>query len=118
MHVREEAAADNEGTAGPEASDEHCAAGLAGVDIELAIQKRLLPYHLLETVKEFPGLLRFPCVPHRELDSPVQKEFESKTVGILNLAVCKQFYHFSKLCNLAAFRLFRKDRCVASGSSS
>ena len=79
-------------------------AQVEGGGIALATQEGLFQHHLQETMKVFQLLI--PYGSHRELDSAVEeKEFESKTVGYLNLAVCKKQANsqFSKLCNLAVF---------------
>ena len=77
--VGEAAAADGEGTAGREASDERGAARLAGLEgggIARATPKGIVPVSPAGHSEVFPVLI--PCGSRRELDSAVEKELSQK----------------------------------------
>ena len=93
------AAEDGEGTAGSEASDEHAAARLAGVEgggIARATPKGIVPVPPAGHSEVFP--VPIPCGSRRELDSAVEKEFEKETLRILRNKRKNEKKVFAKPC--------------------
>ena len=78
----------------------------------LLTQKGLFPYHLQETVKVLPVLI--PWGSWRGS----RKRIWVKYCWVPQFRSLQANLQFLKLCNLAAFQSFCKDRCFTSGSSS